>query len=175
MPKLYPVPKDMLKKGTKVYTIQNGIRFSTEWQGGDGLVVSRNGVDVLALSGFAKECAIEAGDPSPRPERNGWNVCFILEDGKEIMLGELRRRGNVVAAESVKPVVTAVPAPESIRLVVEDVPDERDAMIAALKAELLSTHSSVAALEAKVAALEAKVADRDARAQAAVKCIIGAV
>lgn len=154
MPKLYPVPKDMLAKGTKVYTIQNGIRFSTEWQGGDGLVVSRNGVDVLALSGFAKECAIEAGDPSPRPERNGWKVCFILQGDKEIKLGELRRRGNGVAAESVKPVVAAVPAPESIRLVVEEVPDERDAEILALKA---------------------KVATLEARAQAAVKCIIGAV
>ena len=174
MRKLYSVPKDMLAKGTKVYTIQNGIRFSTEWQGGDGLVVSRNGVDVLALSGFAKECAIEAGDPSPRPERNGWKVCFILQGDKEITLDKLRRRGNGVAAESVRPVVAAVPAPESIRLVVEEVPDERDAMIAALKAELLSTHSSVAALEATVAARDATIATLEARAQAAVKSLIGA-
>ena len=57
-------------------------------------------------------------------------------------------------------------APESVSPV-EEVPDERDAMIAALKAENL-------VLKAKVAARDATIATLEARAQAAVKCIIGA-
>ena len=181
-------PSDLLPFGTPVFLTHKGTEFATTWASkpchSKGRVVGLDGVPT-ALSSWALAC-IKTITPT-RPSVNGVDECYVKRDGERVYISALKAQPSAPVAAPVAAAVAAAAAGGAggIRLDVTEMPSSRiseletvlfnkDAEIAALKAELREARQRSLAADAENAAIKAELAAVKERHQAAIKCLIGA-
>jgi hypothetical protein len=153
-------PSDLLPFGTPVFLTHKGTEFATTWASkachSKGRVVGLDGV-ATALSSWALAC-IKTITPT-RPSVNGVDECYIKRDGGRVYIAAL------------KAAPAAAGGAGGIRLDVTEMPSSR---VSELETVLFNKDAAIAALKAENAALKAELAAVKERHQAAIKCLIGA-